>query len=137
LLKLLEAQRHDLRSPLEERWPEIQRWLTTKTAGEAARDLELPESVVLELMAVVKGRNIVAHHVWRFYLDARQRHGDRATETFNSWLDDQARIMGLAYNATMDLVTDARDGKLDEATAEREWRSHFPDPLTPPKPPAS
>ncbi len=99
LLKLLEAQRHDVSAPLEDRWPEIEKWLTSKTAGAAAHDLELPESVAADLKVVVGARNLVAHHAWRLYLAARERHGGVAAEIYETWLDEQARIMELRFSS--------------------------------------
>lgn len=136
LLKLLEAQRHDVTAPLEDRWPEIEKWLTTKTAGSAARALKLPEVVAADLKAVVGVRNVVAHHAWRFYLATRERKGESAASLYETWFDDQARIMGVGYNATMALVTEARKASLDATEAERVWRSHFPTSPTQPEPPS-
>ena len=137
LLKLLEAQRHDLEIPLEDRWAEIQTWLTKKTAGVAARDLKLPETVAADLKVVVAARNVVAHHVWRFYLAARERQGPDAAEVYVRWLDNQARILGTAYNATFALVERARAGILRQEQVEQAWRSHFEAPLTELAPPAT
>ena len=78
---------------------------------------------------------LVAHHAWRLYRAARERHGGVAGEIYETWLDEQARIMGIAYNATMALVIRAREAKLAEVEAEETWRSHFEVPLTQPRPP--
>jgi hypothetical protein len=96
LLKLLEAQEHDLAAPLDERWPEVERWLTEWPAGRIANELQLSDGVAADLKEVVDRRNLVAHHAWRFYFTARERHGDPAVDAYCAWLDEQTAVFGRA-----------------------------------------
>jgi hypothetical protein len=133
LLKLLEVQRHDLDLPLEERWPEVQKWLTSWTAGKAARELHLAEAIAADLVNVVKRRNFVTHHAWLFYLAYKERHGGgRAATAYIEWLDEQARYLGLAYDGLMALTEMGRaklrlDLEGDEALPV--WRYSVTEPV--------
>jgi hypothetical protein len=82
--------------------------MTTLTAGGAASKLQVPEAVAADLRAVVRRRNLVAHHAWRFYLAGREKPGDGAVEAYATWLDEQAMVMGRAYNGVMAMVSALR-----------------------------
>jgi len=130
MLKLLEVQRHDLSVPLDERWTEIERWLTTFTAGRMAKELRVPEALAADLRAVVDRRNVVTHHSYRFYVARREKVGDRAVEEYTDWFDEQAATLGYAYNGLMAIVSARRDDSAtdDEAVLEL-WRESVPAPV--------
>jgi 23S rRNA G2069 N7-methylase RlmK/C1962 C5-methylase RlmI len=138
LLKLLEVQRHDLTQPLDKRWPEIERWLTKKTAGSAANELRVPELIASDLAQAVAGRNLVVHHAWRLYLAAGERHGDAAADLYTDWLELQAKLLGQSYNGLMKLTEAARSSAPTTLTAyamRTTWREHVRAPVVlPPVP---
>src|SRR4051812_34508280 len=78
MLKLIEAQRHDLSVPLDDRWDEVEKWLTTWTAGRAANELRVPEAVGAGPRAVVPRRDPVAPPPWRVFLRWGGEGGGRA-----------------------------------------------------------
>jgi hypothetical protein len=133
LLKLLEVQRHDLDIPLKERWPEILEWLNKWTAGKAAKELHLPEAIAGDLVNLVRCRNVVTHHAWLYYLAHKERHGGQKTaDEYTGWLDEQARYLGLAYDALMALVEFGRAGvpmDLKGEDAVPVWRYWLAEPV--------
>jgi hypothetical protein len=134
MLKLLEAQQHDLAVPLEERWSEIERWLTKLTAGRAGRKLGVPEAVADDLRRTVKRRITVVHHAWPLYAAAREKHGDDAGAAYLPWLEDQAAMLGYAFNGLMALVEAAHASSpaaSESDTMETLWRSAMPEPVEP------
>jgi hypothetical protein len=111
LMKLLEAQRFNVNEPLEERWDEILGWMTRWTAGRLAKELHLPEAIAADLANLVRRRNLVAHDAWLAYLSDKKRHGGQDTAgAYIVWLDEQARYLGLAYDALIVLTTFERYG---------------------------
>jgi hypothetical protein len=131
MLKVLEAQRHDLTVPLDERWSEVERWLRL-TAGAAARELRLPEAVVADLKAVVARRNLVVHHAYRFYFVTREKRGDGAVEDYLAWFDDQARMLGGAYNGLIwiaEMVSKTPETPPDDEAVLTLWRRAMPTPV--------
>jgi hypothetical protein len=101
MLKLVETQRHDPNEPLDDRWPEIETWLTKWTAGKIAREMHVPDEVAADLKTAAARRNVVAHHAWRYYISARGKRGDSAVAHYCEWFDEEARMMGLAFNGVM------------------------------------
>lgn len=132
MVKLLEAQRHDLDVPLSERWDEINGWLKN-TAGQLATLLGLPPSIAADLQILVKSRNVIAHESWTGYIAAREKaQGDSASADWQEWLTEQASVLGRAYNGVMRLAQRTRDAspnRLHPAEAEHIWREHVPAPL--------
>jgi hypothetical protein len=136
LLKLLEVQRHDLTLPLEERWAEIQRWMTRMTAGAAANELRLPEAIIAELKNAVERRNLVVHQVWSLYLIARRKRGDAAGRAYLPWLREQAAVLGRAYNGVLAINNAARQiapARLSYEITLARWRTRVAKPITAPE----
>jgi dolichyl-phosphate-mannose--protein O-mannosyl transferase len=66
LVKLLEVQRQDTAMPLDERWPEIRKWLKA-SAGKTSGKLAVPGAIRKDLIALVECRNRVVHDAYRAY----------------------------------------------------------------------
>jgi hypothetical protein len=129
MLKLIEAQRHDVTVPLDDRWDDVKEWLKLP-AGRAAGELGVPAPVAADLRAIVERRNLVAHHAWRFYIAAREKRGEAAADAHAAWLDDQARTMGFAYNGVMALVQRTRrDANASDDALVRLWRRSVRAPI--------
>jgi hypothetical protein len=129
MLKVIEAQTHDLTASVDDRWPEIEK-LMKLTAGQSARKLHLPEPVVADLKALANRRNLVAHNAWTMYLAQRGNHGDRAVGAYRDWLSGEARVFGHGYNALMTLLAlwhDRPDASQDDALGV--WRTHVTEPV--------
>jgi hypothetical protein len=129
MLKLVEAQRHDLAVPLDDRWDEIVKWLTKWTAGQAANELRVPKEIAADLHAIVGGRNHIVHRAWWLYIGRRAKVGDRAVTEYTDWLVAQAQLMGHAYNGVMTIhgrVTEDADSP-DDAALIALWRGCVPD----------
>jgi hypothetical protein len=131
MLKLVEAQRNNLSVPLDDRWAEIQAWLTKWTAGRAADELRVPEEIASDLRAVVGGRNHVVHRAWWFYVGWRAKVGERAVAAYTEWLVEQAQLMGRAYNGVMTILGRVREDANPPEDAELVtlWRDCVPDPV--------
>jgi hypothetical protein len=129
MLKLVEAQRHDLSLPLDDRWVEIEKWLTKWTAGHAADELRVPNEIAADLHAIVGGRNHVVHRAWWLYIGRRAKVGDRAVAEYTEWLVEQARLMGRAYNGVMTILGRLREDAdpPDDAALIALWRTCVPD----------
>ena len=131
MLKLVETQRHDSAVPLDDRWPEIETWLTKWTAGKVARELSVPDEIAVDLITAANRRNVVAHHAWRYYITARGRRGDSAVAHYCDWFDEEAQMMGFAFNGVMTiraaLAASARP--LAGAVVLGLWRQSVPDPI--------
>jgi hypothetical protein len=130
MVRLLEAQRHDLAVPLDDRWDEISKWLRL-TAGQLKDHLRVPEVVAKDLKALVGRRNDVAHHAWVRYVAARGiQTTDTAPEDWVEWLAEQARLLGVAYNALVELTAMLRnDERVEDADVESLWRRHVDRPV--------
>jgi hypothetical protein len=74
---VVEAQRHDLAVPVDDRWSEIPPWLDL-TAGRAAKRLHVREEIAADLRQLVARRTVVAHKAWILYVGQREKYGDRA-----------------------------------------------------------
>ena len=94
MLKLVETQRHDPDVPLDDRWPEVETWLTKWKAGHVARQLSMPEEIATDLITAASRRNVIAHRAWPFYIGARGKRGDAAVADYSDWLDEEARMLG-------------------------------------------
>jgi hypothetical protein len=131
MLKLVEAQRHDPAEPLDERWSEVETWLTKWTAGKISKELAVPEEIATDLRNAVARRNVVAHHAWRFYVGARAKRGDSAVAEYSDWLDEEARIMGRAYGGLLTIMHALKGSTTPLATAAvlAIWREHLPTPV--------
>jgi hypothetical protein len=129
MVKVIEAQRHDLAVPVDDRWAEIEGWLELP-AGRAAKRLHVPEEIAADLKQLVGRRNIVAHKGWVFYIGQREKYGDGAIEAYAAWLDEQAKAFGYAYNVLMAIMTLLRE-RSDVSPDEmlEIWRGRFPTPL--------
>jgi hypothetical protein len=129
MLKVIEAQTHDVTTSVDDRWPEIEK-LMKLTAGQAARKLNLPASVVAELKALANRRNLVAHNAWTMYLAQRGNRGDRAVRAYADWLDDESRAFGRGYNGLMALLTVLRDRPdARQVDVLATWRDRVPEPV--------
>ena len=73
LLKLLEVQHFDDDADPDERWHDIQRWLTKYTARRTANKLQVPEEMAADLSGLVAGRDFLVHHSYRFYIPHAER----------------------------------------------------------------
>lgn len=131
MLKLVETQRHDLAVPIDDRWAEVETWLTKWTAGKIAQEFHVPEEIAADLMTATKRRNVVAHHAWRFYIGARGKRGDAAISHYSDWLDGEARMMGHAYNGVMTIrnALAASATPLPTETVLGLWRESLPQPI--------
>jgi hypothetical protein len=107
----------------------VEKWLTTWTAGRAANELRVPAEIGTDLRAIVRRRNLVAHHSWRFYIGWRGKVGDRAVAEYMEWFAQQAWLMGLAYNGVMTILGRAVDDEdpPDDAELTALWRDSVPD----------
>jgi hypothetical protein len=130
MVKMREAQQHDLNLPLEERWVEIAKWLK-ESAGTTSGRLEVPKPIRKDLIALVESRNAVAHHAYRSYVAARGNRGDRAVEEWAAWFEAQVEKLGPAYNAVMSIALALRDETLDDEGLLRVWRESIPEPVEP------
>jgi hypothetical protein len=129
IVKVIEAQRHDLTVPVDDRWSEIEGWLELP-AGRAAKRLHLHEEITADLKQLVERRNVVAHKAWVLYFGQREKYGDRAIQVYAEWLERQAQALGYAYNALMEIMTllhERYDLSGDEML--EIWRRHFPTAL--------
>jgi hypothetical protein len=139
MLKLVEVQRHDTTVPLDERWPEVEKWLTKWTAGTIARELSVPDEMAADVKEAVARRNVVAHQSYTFYFVAREKRGDRAVEEYRNWLDEQARVLGRAYNGLIRVLNALKGSPtpLPTSAVFEIWREDVPaafDPFTIPGP---
>jgi hypothetical protein len=130
MLKMLEAQQHDLDVPLDERWAEIRDWLR-ESAGTTSGRLQVPKPIRNDLSAVVEARNRVAHDCYRMYFTARGNRGDRAVAEWGDWFVTQTKKFGKAYNGVISITLALREGELDEEGLVRVWREWVPDPVEP------
>jgi hypothetical protein len=145
-MKLLEAQRFDVNEPLGERWDEILGWMTRWTAGKLAKELHLPEAIAADLANLVQRRNLVAHDAWLAYLNDKERQAEQDTAgAWTAWLDEQARYLGLAYDALIALTVFERSRDEFEESgvgldmqgkdAVPVWRHSLPEPVSKANPP--
>jgi hypothetical protein len=130
MLKMLEAQQHDLDVPLDERWVEIRDWLR-ESAGTTSGRLRGPKPIRNDLSAAVEARNRVAHDSYRMYVTARGNRGDRAVAEWGDWFVTQTKKFGKAYNGLISITRALREGELDDAGLVRLWRQWVPDPVEP------
>jgi hypothetical protein len=131
MLKLVETQRHDPAEPLDARWSEVETWLTKWTAGKVAREISVPEEIAADLITASQRRNVVAHHAWRFYIGARGKRGDAAVADYCDWLDEEARMMGHAYNGVM-MIRSALAASATPLATDAVltlWRESVPEPI--------
>jgi len=132
LIKLREAQQHDLTLPLDERWDEISVWLK-QPAGLLADELKVTPSVASDLQALVKRRNDVVHRGWTNYKAAREHgQGDAGAPNWERWLSEQAEMLGRAYNGLMTMTERVREqGREEVAPAQLDevWRAHVPEAI--------
>jgi hypothetical protein len=131
IVKVIEAQRHDLTTPVDDRWSEIEGWLELP-AGRAAKRLQLHEEITADLKELVVRRNVVAHKGWVAYVGQREKYGDGAIQVYVAWFDQQIEMLGNAYNALMEIVVVVRDRPdLSRDEMLEMWRRTFPTPLWP------
>jgi hypothetical protein len=108
--------------------------------------VHLPEAIAADLANLVHRRNRVAHDAWLAYLSDKENHADQdVAEAWTVWADEQARCLGLAYDALVAITTIERYGdefaesgidldvKGDDAVPV--WRYSLPDPVTKADPP--
>jgi hypothetical protein len=130
MLKMLEAQKHDLDVPLDQRWAEIWKWLK-ESAGTTSGRLRVPKPIRKDLSAVVEARNRVAHDSYRMYTTARGNRGDHTVAEWGDWFATQTKKFGDAYNGVMSITMALREGELDDEGLIGVWRSWVRDPVEP------
>jgi hypothetical protein len=130
MLKMLEAQQHNLDVPLDERWAEIREWLG-ESAGRTSGRLRVPRPIRQDLSAVVEARNRVAHDSYRMYVTARGNRGDRAVAEWGDWFVTQTEEFGKAYNGVMSITVALRESELDDEGLIGVWRMWVPDSIEP------
>jgi hypothetical protein len=133
LVKLVEAQRQDLSSPLDDRWSEISKWLDM-TAGELQRLLAVPDVVAADVRAATGRRNRVAHDVWLAYSVGND--GGASSDTWARWLEAEAAMLQHVAHGLMrlrDRVEEVRTRgeKVDAVDMVRVWREHVPEVIAP------
>jgi hypothetical protein len=140
LLKLLEAQHFNDDADQDERWHEIQHWLTKYTARRTANKLRVPEEIATDLGELVTGRDFLVHHSYRFYLSARGTRGDEVVREYLEWFHGLSAALGYGYNGLMSIVAalqERANSELDGEALMRLWRNHVSEPVrgfTPPDP---
>ena len=126
---LLEAKTKDLRTPVEERLPEIERQLRL-TPGKVARKLNLPEEILKDLRELVGVRHKLAH-VWLLsYGSAREQEGDAAVTKALQSLEEQLFVFTRASERLVELAAasseEADAGALAPERALSLWRGSEP-----------
>ncbi len=125
---VVEAQTTDLRTPVEERLPEIERQLRL-TPSQIARRLELPDAIVKDLRELVGVRNRIVH-VWLLsYQASREKEGDGAVDTGLRALEQQLFIFNRASERLVELAAamkQADSGTISPQRATALWRGDQP-----------
>src|SRR4051794_18279234 len=90
LVKLVEAQRHDLSLPLDDRWAEISKWIDM-TAGELRSLLAVPPVVAADVRSATGRRNRIAHDVWLTYSVGNDTR--TPADVWARWLEAEAAML--------------------------------------------
>lgn len=135
LVKMMESQHQDLSLPLDDRWPEIAKWLDM-TAGKLESRLGVPGVVASDVRAAIGRRNRVAHDAWMLYSVADDSRA--SADTWAPWLEAEAAMLqqvvhGLAR--LRDRIEHVRMSgeKVVDGDLVRVWREYVSEAI-PPRP---
>ena len=125
---VIEAQTTDLRTPVEERLPEIERQLRL-TPSEIGRKLQLPDPIIKDLRELVGVRNRLVH-VWLLsYQAAREKEGDEMVHKALRSLEQQLFIFNRASERLVELaaaIDQAQARVIPSQRALTLWRGSEP-----------
>ena len=125
---MLESKTKDLKTPVEERLPEIERQLRL-TPGKVGRKVNLPEPVLKDLRELVGVRHKLAH-VWLIsYGAAREKEGDEAVTKALESLEQQLFVFTRASERLVHLAGAASEAEPKPLAQERAlelWRGSEP-----------
>ncbi len=125
---VLDARTTDLRTPVEERMPELERELRL-TPSKVGRRLGLPDPIIKDLRELVGVRNRIVH-VWLLsYQASREKEGDGAVDTGLRALEQQLFIFNRASERLVELAAamkQADSGTISPQRATALWRGDQP-----------
>jgi hypothetical protein len=128
MVRLAEAEKHDLASPLDDRWDEITRW-REMPAGQLQRLLSVPEVIAADLSAAIGRRNRVVHEAWIGY-----RIGDDSRASADAWapfLDEEAEMLQLVVRGVVRLRILREDGDPTHDELVEVWREEVQESIEP------
>lgn len=124
MVRVMEAQEHDLSVPLDDRWQEISRWLDM-TAGQLRALLGVPEEIAVDLSAAVGRRNRVAHESWMPYALGDDSHA--SADDWVPWLAGEASMLQQVLNGLVRIREALIKGDdLDPDQLVSVWREEVP-----------